>query len=72
MTYPLQSGLTVVKVAQSEARQDVCDILLQYIQQGAKGTTPQQEESESTQEEETKSELAEVYRGSWRYTGIKC
>ena len=60
-----------MKVAQSDAHQDVCDILLQYIQQGAKVTTPQQEESESTQEEETKAELAEVYGGSWRYTGIE-
>ena len=70
---PLQSGLTAVKVAQSESHQDVCDILLQYSQQSTKVTPPQQEVSESTQEEETKAELAaEVYGGNWRYKGIEC
>ena len=52
-----QSGLTALKVAQSEGHQDVCDILLQYTQQSPKVSHP---ESESRQREETKAELAEV------------
>ena len=55
-----QSGLTALKVAQSEGHQDVCDILLQYTQQGVKVSSPEQKESESRQEEETTAELAEV------------
>ena len=55
-----QSGLTALKVAQSEAHRDVCDILLQYSQQGAKVSSAEQAESNSRKEEETKAELAEV------------
>ena len=47
-----QSGLTALKVAQSEGRQDVCDILLQYTQQGSKVTAPEQGGSETSDEEE--------------------
>ena len=62
-----QSGLTALKVAQSEGHQDVCDMLLQYTQQGAKVTTPEQEESETSDEEGTKAELAEVgMDDNWR------
>ena len=39
-----QSGLTALKVAQSEGHQDVCDILIQYSQQGSKVITPKQAE----------------------------
>ena len=53
-----QSGLTALKVAQSEAHQDICDILRQYSKQGAKVTTP--ERCESRQVEERKADLAEV------------
>ena len=54
-----QSGLTALKVAQSEGQQDVCDILLQYTQRGSK-VTNQELAGELRQEEETKAELAEV------------
>jgi hypothetical protein len=49
-------------MAQSEGgHQDVCDILLRYTQQGgAKVISPEQEVSESRQEEEVKTELAKV------------
>ena len=66
-----QSGLTALKVAQSEARQDVCGILVQYSQQGAKVTTPEQ--SESRREEERTAELVEVGMDDNRcQTGIEC
>ena len=39
-------------MAQSEGHQDVCDILLQYTQQDSKVTAPEQEESETSDEEE--------------------
>ena len=52
-----QTGLTALKVA---AHRDVCDILLQYSQRGAKVSSAEQEESDSRKEEETKAELAEV------------
>ena len=57
-----QSGLTALKLVQSrirtEADQKICDILMQYTQQGSKVICPEQEESESRQK--TKAELAEV------------
>ena len=49
-----QSGLTAVKLAQSEGHQDVYDILLKYTQQGSKVTSPEPGEIESRQEEERK------------------
>ena len=50
-----QSGLTALKVAQSEGHQDVCDILLQYTQQGSKVISPEPEER---QVKKRKAELA--------------
>ena len=41
-----QSGLTALKLAQFEGHQDVCDILLQYTQQGSKVMMNPEEESE--------------------------
>ena len=68
-----QTGLTVLKMAQSEGGcQDVCDILLQYTQQGgSKVISPEQEvkrgESEkegeggtNRQQQETATQLTEV------------
>ena len=52
--HTFQSGLTALKLAQSEGHQDVYDILLQYTQQGSKVTSPEPAENESRQEEETK------------------
>ena len=58
-------------MAQSEeGHQDVCDILLRYTQQGgSKVISPEQEVimSEARQEEEVKTELAEVgLEDNWR------
>ena len=64
-----QTGLTALKMAQSEGgHQDVCDILLQYTQHGgSKVISPEQEVSEARQEEEVKTELAEVgLEDNWR------
>ena len=63
-----QSGLTALKVAQSEAHEDICDILLQYTRQGA-NTQQKRRESEkekegetNRQQQETNTELTEVRR----------
>ena len=48
-----QSGVTALKVAQSEAHQEVYDILLQYTQEGAKVIHPEKEVA-------TKAVVAEV------------
>ena len=64
-----QSGLTALKMAQSEGgHQDVYDILLRYTQHGvSKVISPEQEVSEARQEEEVKTELAEVgLENNWR------
>ena len=66
-----QNGLTALKLVQSriqtEAHQEICDILMQYTQQGSKVIHPEQEESELRQEEKTKAGLAEVSMdNSWR------
>ena len=56
-------------MAQSEGgHQDVCDILLRYTQHdGSKVISPEQEVSEARQEEEVKTELAEVgLEDNWR------
>ena len=57
-----QSGLTALKLAQSERHQDVCDILLQYTQQGPKVIHPEPVKSEMRQEEDimAATELVEV------------
>jgi hypothetical protein len=57
----IQSGLTALKMAQSEGgHQDVCDILLRYTQHsGAKVISPEQEVSEARQEEEVKKRESE-------------
>lgn len=61
-----QSGLMALKVAQSEAHLDICDILLQYTRQGSKVILPEQE-SESTEEEETKAEVGmDMDDNNWR------
>ena len=52
-----QSGLTALKVAQSEGHQNVCDILLQHSQQGSKVISPAPGESGSRQVEERKAEV---------------
>lgn len=52
-------------MAQSEARQDIRDILLQHIQHGTKVSSldsPELEENELRQEEKTKSVPTEVWR----------
>jgi ribonuclease BN (tRNA processing enzyme) len=56
-----QTGLTALKVAQSEGgHQEVCDILLRYTQHGgAKVIGPEQELSEARQEEEVKRRESE-------------
>ena len=61
-----QSGLTALKVAQSEGHQDVCDVLLQYTQQDT-NTQQTRRESEkekegetNRQQQETNAELTEV------------
>ena len=59
-----QSGLTALKVAQSEGQQDVCDILLQYTQEDT-NTQQTRRESEKEkerngQQQETNTELTEV------------
>ena len=64
-----QSGLTALRMAWSEGdHQDVCDILLRYTQHiGSKVISPEQEVSEAKQEEEVKTELAEVgLEDNWR------
>ena len=57
-----QSGLTALKLAQSERHQDVCDILLRYTQQGSKFIHPEPVKSETRQEEDimAAAELVEV------------
>ena len=63
---PFQTGLTVLRMAQSEGgHQDVCDILLRHS--GSKVISPEQEVNEARQEEEVKTELAEVgLEDNWR------
>ena len=57
-----QSGLTALKLAQSEGHQDICDTLLQYTQQGPKVIHSEPVKSERRQEEDimAAAELVEV------------
>ena len=54
-----QSGLTALKLAQSEGHQDISDILLQYSRQGPKVITPTDDE-ESTKVKPPPLQEAEV------------
>jgi hypothetical protein len=60
-----QSGLTALRMAQSEERhQDVCDLLLRYTQQGSNTqqtkTGSEGEGETNRQQQDTNTELTEV------------